>query len=725
MNMVNTNSFEKILQLKLPKLLHSIIKKNNRSDNLIDDSKSFINSVKMSALKTSLPNTLSRFEKKYKTNSVSHDNSDLKKNKNRLNKKNKRSIIDSSDFLIEDGSSMYKQQFKSIKGSKNKKKEKKKLSYLNSNINNSNIKDDNTIIIKESLTVKNLSNNLDIPEAEIIKYLFLKGISVTINDTLDISIIKEIAQMYNVNIAEDVKEVTKPKKYQLNHVPNQNSSIKRSPIVTIFGHVDHGKTTLLDSILKTNIVDKEYGGITQSINSYEIEHSYNSKSYKFIIIDTPGHEAFTSIRLRGAKITDIALLVVAADDGLKPQTVEAIKYILEMQLLYIVVINKIDKKDTNSSKVIEELAQYNIISDQWGGDVPIVEVSALKRYNIDILLSKLCLLSDSYNWTASKNISATGTILESYISKTKGVVANLIVQNGTLKIGDIIVAGSVYGKVKSLIKNNNNLKFVDPSSSVSVLAFSNMPESGCNFCVVYHEKEAKDLINRVGNLKNSIFQQITQFSNKRILSRQFSNLKQLNIIINTDTQSSLEALISSLMKIPQQKVHLNIVKAALGSISNIDIDLALSTNALILVFNAHIPNSIFNLIKQNNLDVKKFLIIYDLLNYVNQIMLDLVDPEYEKIFIGSAIVQTVFYINKGSVAGCFVNQGKLKKMSYIYIYNKNKLVYEGQLVSLKRLKDNVDEVFAETECGIMCNYNKWEEEDRIEAYDLVLKEKTL
>nr|YP_009397445.1 translation initiation factor 2 [Dasyclonium flaccidum]ARW66631.1 translation initiation factor 2 [Dasyclonium flaccidum] len=724
---------DNILELRSPKLInYTEIKSFNSSSGLPN-----INNV----VNDTISPKQNKFEKKYKS-SYSQDIVEIKKNKNKLSKKNRKTSNDAlpGEIFIESQDELFNQDslglslVKTNKLSKIKKKDKNKSGYFGNNqqvtnpLNTKNFVDqtdfvnNNNIVIDLPLSVQELSNKLNIPEAEIITYLFLqKGMSITINEVIDISTAKEVALSYNFNILK--KEVT----YQPNLVNNTYISdtsyvSRRAPIITVLGHVDHGKTTLLDSILKTNFVQKEYGGITQSISGYEIDYNYNSNVYKLVFLDTPGHKAFKSMRIRGAKVTDIALLVVAADDGLKPQTIEAIKYIIEMNLSYIVVINKIDKQEKNITRIKEDLANYKVISEDWGGDVIFIEISALTGQNIDFLLSKICLLSDTQDLFSNPNQLACGFILESYLNRQQGSVANILIQNGTLNLGDVIVSSNIYGKVKSIMDTDGNkLHSSSASSIVQILGFSVIPQAGKFFEVVQSEKEAKKYcLNHIDNDNYSL-----KLLNNRVNISTNSNVKQFKLIIKADTQGSLEAITNLFAQIPQTKVQIYVISANFNIISNTDIELALATGSSIITFNLNINAQMINLIKKNNIVCHNFNVIYDLLDYVKSCMLNLIEPEYDRNFIGRAIVQTVFNMNKGSVAGCIVNEGKLKKMCYIHVHRNNLLVYEGLLISLKRLKDDVEEVLSINECGLMCDYSFWEKLDVINAYELVQKSKSL
>nr|YP_009398258.1 translation initiation factor 2 [Thaumatella adunca]ARW67444.1 translation initiation factor 2 [Thaumatella adunca] len=723
-----------ILKLANPKLIYFFNLSSNNLSNVIN-----VNNIATDIVNTKL-STPSKFEKKYKTNS--QDNVETKKNKNKLIKKKRKNSdhIENEELFIDTQDEVFTQEplsLSSLKSRKNNNKYKKKSKFKGDNnildvdlinidqqmSNNSNMQ--KSIIVSDHLTIQELSLKLCIPEAEIITYLFLtKGISATINKVLDINIIRLIALHYGFNVLE--KNVLN----QSNNIINEqqsvysSSNIKRPPIITILGHVDHGKTTLLDSILKTNLVTKESGGITQAISGYEIEWTYHLKSQKLIFLDTPGHESFKTMRLRGAKVNDITLLVIALDDGIKPQTIEAINYIKEMNLSCIVVITKADKLSYSFEKIEKDLVNYDIIPEALGGDVSIVEVSALTGQNIDLLLSKICMLSLSKNLFADSMKLASGIILEAYLDKKQGPIANIIIKNGTLKLGDIIVSANLSGKVKS-IKNLSNLKIQSsgPSSIVQVLGFNIVPEAGLMFEVVKKEKNVKEYFLKHSNNRN--FNKLLNSLNTRLTLDVNSSIKQFQIILKTDTQGSLEAIIELLSNIPQSKVQINITFANFGDISNSDIKLALATKASILAFNVSCSSQINALLKKYKVICKNFNVIYDLFKYVKSFMLDLVEPEYEKNLIGHAIVQTVFKMNKGCVAGCFVNEGKLNKTCYINVYRQGNMIYEGFITSLKRMKNDVDEVSLNNECGLMSEYTLWQESDVIDAYELVSKDKSL
>nr|WMP12265.1 Translation initiation factor IF-2 [Laurencia verruciformis] len=683
-------------------------------------------------------------DKKYRANSYSQEDILSKKNKSKLVKKkrNNSNNIGNDDIFVDTKDDLFSKDtldsslLKSRKpNGKAKKKNKSKLEKSNSDyslLNASNVNknitinaqtEQNSVVINYPLTVEQLSSKLHIPGAEIITHLFLnKGISVTINQVLDIGIAKKIALHYNFTLL-DFNDYTQNDFVAQDTLPS-SYTIKRPPIVTILGHVDHGKTTLLDAILKTNLVVKESGGITQTIRGYEAEFDHDLKTYKLIFLDTPGHQSFKEMRIRGVKITDIVLLVIAFDDGLRPQTIEAINYIKEMNLNCIVVITKTDDSNQNIDFILNDLATYGLVYEKWGGDLRVVQVSALTGRNIDTLLSEICVISDIKSFVANPNVLASGTIFESYLDKQQGPIAYLVVQNGTLKISDIIVSSGIYGKVKSIINLlSQKVILATPSSVVQVLGFSSLPNAGSAFHVVSNDKEAKQYCVSYSSLNNNL--NLFKGLNNSLNQATTPDFKEVRLLIKADTQGSLEAVIDLLLSIPQSKVKLRIVSTSFGVVSNSDVELAAVTQSMIITFNIDLSSNIISLIKKHNITFEKFQIIYDLFEYIQDAMLDLIEPSYDKIFIGRAFVRTVFNMNKGVVAGCFVNQGKLIKMCHICVHRKDQVVYEGILTSLKVIKDDVTQVLSDHECGLMCDYNLWEKDDIVDAYELVPRKKTL
>lgn len=734
-NTYNNNDI--VINLINPKLINELNSNSlNKKSSSVNLDANFIDTNNIN----SVSNHANKFDRKNKNNLHIDDVLEMKKKKSKLQKKSRKQIgLDSDSLFINKNKNVILNEdnlnndiVKVPKANKNKKKNKNKLnlnlydknSDQNSTINNlENISKE--IIIDSPISIQKLSHKLNIPEAEIITFLFLKGISVTVNQSIDVKIAQEVANKYDFRVIESkLSMLTKTSAISTQNVLN-HLLVRRPPIITVMGHVDHGKTTLLNAILKTNLTDTEYGGITQNIKGYDIEWEYEFSKYNLVFLDTPGHKAFSSMRTRSALVTDLVLLVVAADDGLKPQTIEAIQYILKNKLPYIVVINKVDKSDINILKIKEELVEYNIIDESWGGDSIFVEVSALQQKNIDLLLSHICLLYELQDLKANPNELASGTILETYLDIKKGPVTTVVVQNGTLKIGDLIVAGREYGKVK-MITNNLGVQSTNalPSSIIHILGFNILPQAGLEFNVVQDKKVAQHKISQYQGDNGQINNLYNRITWKNSVDN--VNSQRINIILKTDTQGSSEAIVNAFNNISQEKIQINILNIGIGNVSNKDVELAGTSNSVILGFNIILSNTVLNFAKKSNISISNFNVIYDLLDYVKEYMLNLVEPEYDSILVGEAIVQNVFSINKGVVAGCLVTDGKLIKEASLNIYRNSHLIHSSILNSLKHMKDDINEVYQSNECGVMCyDFNLWIIGDIIKAYSLKEKEKTL
>nr|WOA02457.1 translation initiation factor 2 [Gloiopeltis furcata] len=740
---------ETVFLLQKPKLIYALnhisIQPSKRNSNTVEpDTRNFYTQEQQ----ISSTSFTSKFDKKNRSYVRVNEDSDTKKHRTKIKRKNKSQANLNNTHVLSpsDPEILSANEIKSLKSSKNKNKKKTKqkkeldteasfntiydLQYTDSDSDLEQKKvqqDSKEVILDSPLTIEDLAAKLCITEAAIITWLFLKGISVTINQIVDSAIAKEVAKHYNFRIVDGPS--TSKNTNSLLCAEKQDffcQGVKRAPIITVLGHVDHGKTTLLDCIKNTNLAKTESGGITQSIVGYEIEWEYESMIEKLVFLDTPGHAAFAGMRLRSAEVTDIAVLVIAADDELKQQVIETLNHILKNQIPYIIAITKIDKQNADVVKIKEQLKKYGVCDQTQVERAKIIEISALKAQNIDLLLSSLCKLAISLNLRADENCLAEGTVLESNLNKRTGPVANIIVQKGILRIGDIIVSGNVYGRVKAIIDGfRNRVDGAFPSNVVEVWGFSSIPQVGLKFHVVTNEKDAKYLTQSQNKNSNNI----SKFLNTRVTLdsyKQDSNLKPVKIILKSDTQGSLEAILNAFYQIPQEKVQINIIVADVGSISNKDIDLAKSSQSLVLGFNVETSLSTRSLIENLNIVVRTFSVIYDLLDYVEKYMINLVDPEYEKCLIGKATVKTVFSINKGLVAGCLVDSGKLKKNLHVSIYDGNKMVHDGLITSLKRTKDDVNEVVASHECGVMCgDYCAWKPSNTIEAYELIEKRKSL
>jgi translation initiation factor IF-2 len=593
-----------------------------------------------------------------------------------------------------------------------------------------NIKD-KKIQLSHPISIQELSSIIEIPETEIIKWLFLQSISVTINQIIDTSLAQSIAKHYGFIIEnKDASENISSLYDTYNNSYEKEYLEPRHPIVTILGHVNHGKTTLLDTICQTNNAHYEPGGITQAIATYEIEIDHTLKQ-KIILLDTPGHEAFADMRLRCAQIADIVILVIAADDSLQPQTIEAIHCIQNNKRDFIVVINKIDKPGVNILKVKEDLTDYNIVGKDWGGNINIIEVSALANKNVNFLLETILELAKIKKLQANPYINAEGTILDAYLDKTKGPVAKVLITNGKMHIGDFIIVDGFISKIRAMIDNKQNkLNIAGPSSIIKLWGLSNIPMSGSLFTSQSYDKQAKKiLLNNINTNKLSI--NFTNKLHKRVTLdklKKTKNLvtKQVNIIIKIDSHGSIDAIIQACARIPQEKVQLNLIAINVGEIIESDLQLAIASKATIAGFNINLTNHIKNVSEKLGITIRIFNIIYNLLDYIQEKMLDLVSLEYKEYIIGSATVETIFELSKGSVAGCIVQSGRLKQKAYIRIYRNQIVIYDGKLNSLKRLKEDVIEVKSGNDCGILIDtFAEWQKNDKIEAYELIPAAKTL
>lgn len=712
------NKHNSVLLLKSPKVLNDIITHTRNSEYYVN-------------VENFTRTDISYNFKSDKNNKSHYKDIDFvveKKNKNKNKKKIKNNLFFEKDVLkIEEDLGFPKPNSKavasSLKITKSKKDNKLDSNTIHNDLGNQETVDKN-VYLNDLLTVQELALKLRVSTSDIIKWLFLQGISVTINQLLDISISTLVAEHYAFNILKDPLIKTN----SLNNSPIEEEGRLRAPVITLLGHVDHGKTSLLQAIRKDNLSIKEAGNITQSIGSYELLINNDPLINKLIFLDTPGHEAFVSMRKRGADITDIVILVVAADDGLRPQTIEAIRHISNRNLPFIVAINKIDKPQADVHKVEQELLEYEFISKNINKKQIIVPVSSLEYYNIDYLLNSLVSLSKKHKWKSNPNKSAQGTIIEAYLNKKKGPVAQVLIKNGTLFVGDVIVAGKLYGKVKAISNSSNiNIKKVESTALADILCFNQVPLAGQPFLVVKNEKEAKMLIRQYSGIVHNGLVLNSRISLEDIKNREAKTvIKKINLIIKTNTRGSIDAIVHTLANLPQEKVQLNLLMKDCGEVSLKDIDLAYTSNSVILVFGLNITPSIFHYAEDRKVSISRFNVIYDLVDYIQQKMLEFVEVEYKKNILGYSRVKSLFTINKGIVAGCFVQSGKLKKTAHFQLKRGQEEIYNGLIDSLKRVKDDVDEVVEGNECGVLCkDYNLWQIEDSLECYELEALEKKL
>jgi translation initiation factor IF-2 len=572
------------------------------------------------------------------------------------------------------------------------------------------------ITFTESLTVAELAKKLHREPSEIIKKLFMVGVMATINVDLDKDSIELICNDYGVEVEEEIKiDTTDLEVYFTEDEPAQ--MVERPSVVTIMGHVDHGKTTLLDSIRHTKVTEGEAGGITQHIGAYQVVE--NGKKITFL--DTPGHAAFTTMRARGAKITDITILVVAADDGVMPQTIEAINHAKAAEVPIIVAVNKMDKPSANPDRVMQELTEHGLVSEAWGGETIFVQLSAKTGEGIDNLLEMILLVSEVEEYKANPNRKAVGTVIEAQLDKGRGTVATLLVQNGTLKIGDPIVVGNTFGRVRAMVNDKGRrVKDAGPSTPVEITGLNDVPQAGDRFVVFDDEKTAR----QVGEARAQLALQASRGEKSRVsLETLFEQMKQgemkdLNVIIKADVQGSAEALAASLQKIDVEGVNIKIIHSAVGAINESDVTLAAASNAIVIGFNVRPDAGAKRTADAEKVDVRLHRIIYKVIEEIEAAMKGMLDPEYEEKVIGQATVRQTFKVSKvGTIAGSYVTDGKITRDSGVRVIRNGVVVFEGQIDDLKRFKDDVKEVSQGYECGITIkNFNDLKEEDVIEAY---------
>lgn len=583
--------------------------------------------------------------------------------------------------------------------------------------NNSTENTSNKIIFSGSLKVSELAKKLGKEPSELIKKLFMLGIMATINQDLDKDTIELLASDYGVEVEEEVIVDENDFESFIDEADDEANLQERPPVVTIMGHVDHGKTTLLDYIRKSKVTAGEAGGITQHIGAYQVE----IEGKKITFLDTPGHAAFTTMRARGAQVTDITIIVVAADDGVMPQTVEAINHAKAAEVPIIIAVNKMDKESANPDRVMQELTEHGIVSEAWGGDTIFVPISALNGNGVDQLLEMILLVSEVEEYKANPTRKALGTVIEAELDKGKGAVATLLIQNGTLKVGDPIVVGTSFGRVRAMVNDlGRRIKEAGPSMPVEITGLNEVPQAGDRFMVFADEKRAR----QVGEARASqaVLQQRSE-SSKLSLEDLFAqiqegNVKEINLIVKADVQGSVEAMAASLQKIEVEGVKVKIIHTGAGAITESDVILASASNAIIIGFNVRPDVNAKRTADLENVDIRLHRIIYKAIEEIEAAMKGMLDPEFEEKVIGQAEVRQVFKVSKvGTIAGCYVTDGKITRDSGVRLIRDGIVVFEGQLDTLKRFKDDVKEVATNYECGITIEkYNDIKEGDVIEAY---------
>lgn len=575
-----------------------------------------------------------------------------------------------------------------------------------------------------TLTVDELAGKLNVDTSEIIKKLMFLGVMATKNQDLDDDAIELICSEYGVEAEKEViLEDTDLFKYK--EEDDEEDLVERPAVVTIMGHVDHGKTTLLDAIRHTKVTEGEAGGITQHIGAYQVEND----GKKVTFLDTPGHAAFTSMRSRGAEVTDIAVLVVAADDGVMPQTVEAISHAKAAEVPIIVAVNKMDKETANPERVMQELTEHELIAEDWGGDTIFVNLSAIKREGIDDLLEMILLVAEVEELKANPDTLAFGTVIEAQLDKGKGSVASLLVQNGTLHVGDSIVVGNTFGRVRAMVSDiGARINSAGPSTPVEITGLNDVPQAGDQFLVFEDEKKAR----QIGEARQQKHIQESRSQDTKVsLDDLFEQIKQgdmkeINIIIKADVQGSAEALASSLQKIEVEGVKIKIIHSGVGAIKESDIILASASNAIIIGFNVRPDANAQKAAEDEKVDIRLHRVIYKAIEEIEAAMKGLLDPEYEEKVIGQAEVRETFKVSRiGTIAGCYVTDGKITRDSGIRLIRDSVVQFEGEIQDLKRFKDDVREVAQNYECGITIkNYNNIKEGDIIEAFVMEEIERT-
>ena len=605
---------------------------------------------------------------------------------------------------------------KKSKKEKNKKSHKQQPAIIEAPTEETISED--TILVKDGMTVGELSEVLSVSSTELIKKLFMElKIMANINQSLTLEQIELIAMDYGKEIQEEV-EINKEDLDLYFEVEDEDKDLKeRAPIVTIMGHVDHGKTTLLDTIRNTRVTAGEAGGITQHIGAYQVR----AKDKKITFLDTPGHAAFTTMRARGAKITDVTILVVAADDGVMPQTIEAINHAKAAEVPIIVAVNKMDKPQANPDRVMNELVEYGLISEEWGGDTIFVPISALKGEGIDELLENILLVTEMQELKANPNRLALGTVIEAKLDKGRGAVATLLVQNGTLNVGDPLVVGNTFGRVRAMINDRNkNINVAKPSTPVEITGLQDVPNAGDRFVVFGDEKTAR----QIGEKRQQQYIETTRQASSAVsLDTLFEQMKQgemkdLNIIIKADVQGSVEALAMSLAKIDVEGVNVRIIHTGVGAINESDITLAVASNAVVIGFNVRPDGNAKQMAQTEQVDIRLHSIIYKVIEEIEAAMTGLLDPEFVEKVIGLAEVRQVYKVSKiGTIAGAYVTEGKVSRDGKVRVIRDSVVIYEGEIDTLRRFKDDVKEVQSGYECGMTVeNFNDIKEGDVFEVY---------
>lgn len=574
---------------------------------------------------------------------------------------------------------------------------------------------ENTIVLESRVTVAELAAKLNISAAELISKLISLGVMVSINQVVETDLAQMIAEDYGYEVE---LEVDKFEEELIEAAEDREEDLKeRAPVVTVLGHVDHGKTSLLDAIRKANVTSQEAGGITQHIGAYEA--IYQDK--KIVFLDTPGHEAFTAMRARGAQVTDIAVIVIAADDGVMPQTVEAINHVKAAEVPIIVAINKIDKADANPERVKQQLTEYGLVAEEWGGDTIMVEVSALKKTGLNTLMEMILLVAEMAELKANPDKPARGTVIEAKLEKGRGAVATVLIQEGTLRVGDSVVCGTIYGKVRAMVNDKGKrIKKAGPSTPVEIIGLTAVPESGDDLQAVKDDRMARQVAEKRAEKRREIELKKTAKVSLDDLFDQIrkGDVKDLNIIIKADVQGSVEALRESLMKLSTDEVRVQIIHEGVGAVTESDVMLASASNALIIGFNIRPEQNVRKTAELERVEIRLYRVIYEAIEDVQNALKGMLAPELREAVQGQAEVRQLFKISRlGTVAGSHVIEGKITRTANIRVIRDGVVVHEGKIATLRRFKDDVREVLSGYDCGIMLEkFHDFKEGDIIEAY---------
>ena len=660
-------------------------------------------------------NTISKTNTKKSDKKNTLENATLPK-ENKINKNNKNSSkkITNEDKLDRLENKSQSPDLGLHKSKKNKKNKKKGHSMKTPETQqNDDIK---VIQVPPTVAIKELAGLLDTSATEIIKILMKKGIIATLNQEIDFEMAVEIGEQFDAIVEpEEERDIMEEVFGEIED--NEKDLVKRPPVVVVMGHVDHGKTSLLDAIRSTNVTSGEAGGITQHIGASSISLNGN----KITFLDTPGHEAFTAMRMRGAQVTDIAILVVAADDGVMPQTIEAINHAKAANVQIIVALNKIDKPGANPDRVKQELSEQGLIVEDWGGDTICVPVSAKKKEGIDNLLEMVLLVAEMQDLKANPRRKARGTIIEAQLDKGRGPVATVLVQTGTLQVGDSIVAGSAYGRVRAMVDSKGkNVKKATPSTPVEILGLSEVPVGGDMFYVADSDKQARQVAERIkAQGRAHMIQQHNKVSLDDLYSQiQEGKMKELNIIIKADVQGSVEAVKQSLEKLSNEEVRIRTIHGGVGTITESDVQLASASGAIIIGFNVRPETTTKAMAEREQVDIRLYRVIYNAIDDIKAAMKGMLDPEFIEKVIGHCEIRQTFKVSGlGTVGGAYVTDGKIVRNAGVRLVRDGIVVYEGQLSSLKRFKDDAKEVATNFECGLMLEkYNDIKEGDVLEAF---------